>query len=738
MVDSSLVSTGFRAARACTPLAATFCIALWCGLEAQTDSLSSESIAPEQPPSPIESVPLDTITDTTALKRDTASGPLDTGLSDDTRSTGSLVADSGRTDSAHSKIHVDSLKTDSTAIQKRLRELREKSTEEKIDSSAIKKQIQDSLSRIHESFRRDHIRFPTRIDSIYNPMKLHLYHLFCSDGSGISEAMRTIPTTLVLPATLSSIQNRYLYYGFPVPVVPLHTTGYHYFSPEYGTDYRFVSSLYSFSLHPGRSLLPLHQPPDIVIPAINIFWENGVFDESIVRVLFSRPVARSFDIAVESNYRYFRGKEFRHGDIYDAYNQILEDSTLLIKRGKNPLTDEFVAGIHARWHGPRSMHARVSYYYEDTKNETPIEWTQGILDGAILAWDERIRYGHRFSGEFTTPLLGPLETDIDAALQTDRIKREPSEAPPLVKPKSRKGTNRSYEFSVRPYASFAGDTLQVAYQFRADDKQSFIDQVWPLRYHDCALSYIRPFTLDPVTLDLRAKGGHKWYAVGDSMGNKWAWDISGEARLFSHHLRIFARNDIIPFDPPYDTSQFMPGTVYDDFYAVGGEGFLSFDKIGLFTGMIYSTGIDSFTISNFYPHGIAPFQQPRWTAVINPMIGQFWGLSLSSQWMISDVMPRLRMRQILGYDAHFNNDNQHVDIDLIFDYWTAREKIEFAGSDTWNKSISDLYLRIAVQIQTFRIFYKIDNILNRRISYLPGYTMPGITFRWGFNWFFQR
>jgi hypothetical protein len=52
----------------------------------------------------------------------------------------------------------------------------------------------------------------------------------------------------------------------------------------------------------------------------------------------------------------------------------------------------------------------------------------------------------------------------------------------------------------------------------------------------------------------------------------------------------------------------------------------------------------------------------------------------------------------------------------------------------WERSIHDVSIKLSAEIETFRIFWKIDNILNRANSYIPAYVMPGLIFRWGFSW----
>jgi hypothetical protein len=73
----------------------------------------------------------------------------------------------------------------------------------------------------------------------------------------------------------------------------------------------------------------------------------------------------------------------------------------------------------------------------------------------------------------------------------------------------------------------------------------------------------------------------------------------------------------------------------------------------------------------------------------------------------------------------------------MFDYWSVRDPISYGGIDTWNRELFNLSLKTSVHIQAFNLFYKLDNILNRKYAYVPGYFMPGLTFRWGFGWLIQ-
>ena len=67
-------------------------------------------------------------------------------------------------------------------------------------------------------------------------------------------------------------------------------------------------------------------------------------------------------------------------------------------------------------------------------------------------------------------------------------------------------------------------------------------------------------------------------------------------------------------------------------------------------------------------------------------------------------------------------------------YWSPRTPVEFAGRTWGTAPIIDIGTVVTAEIKQFRLYWKVDNILNRNNAYLPGYEMPGIIFRWGFSW----
>jgi len=127
-------------------------------------------------------------------------------------------------------------------------------------------------------------------------------------------------------------------------------------------------------------------------------------------------------------------------------------------------------------------------------------------------------------------------------------------------------------------------------------------------------------------------------------------------------------------------------------------------------------------------------------------LGEIGIISLFSNWLFSDRMPYFKSYS--GLKFHFNRNSQvrHFYADISYNYWSRKSwESNFYFSEPlvmsqlgnythWDRSIHDISIKLSAEIETFRLFWKIDNILNRTNSYVPGYTMPGLIFRWGFSW----
>jgi hypothetical protein len=166
---------------------------------------------------------------------------------------------------------------------------------------------------------------------------------------------------------------------------------------------------------------------------------------------------------------------------------------------------------------------------------------------------------------------------------------------------------------------------------------------------------------------------------------------------------------------------------------------------------IYGGYSNLFIVSDYFYNRfwhILPYEQPENVFSFGGSLGEIAMVSMFSSWLFSDKMPHIKSYS--GLRFRFNRDNTRARqfyTDINYNYWSRKnyytayhlnydtwELTPFGDYPHWNRSIHDISLKLAAEIQTFRVFWKIDNFLNRTNSYVPGYIMPGLIFRWGFSW----
>jgi hypothetical protein len=269
----------------------------------------------------------------------------------------------------------------------------------------------------------------------------------------------------------------------------------------------------------------------------------------------------------------------------------------------------------------------------------------------------------------------------------------------------------------------------VTYGVSKDDRRRYDGRKWTVLEHRAYASHAHPYAARQLSGELTGGVGYSHVVIEDSLEQALVWNAGATAALSRQKVGVFARQDRMPLELPYDTSLIVtPGGVLDIYRVYGVYGLASYKKAGLYLGGVIVADVSDYKTSYYWPRGRLPYTPPERVLVASPLLGRWHGLAAGSSWMFSDTKP---------YHSPGRNRHQRLFLDLTFDYWSEREYVSLGGIDIWNRSLHDLRLKIAFQIKTFRIFYKIDNMLNRKNAYVPGYFLPGITFRWGFNWMLQ-
>ena len=608
--------------------------------------------------------------------------------------------------------------------------------------------IRDSLLSRKAWFKSQYLRFPTSIDSTFSPTQVGASSIHRSDASGISEILRLSPATVAVPFSLSSSINRTLTMGFVAPVRgDLFSAGDPWidFHGVDGSDDVCATDMASIESAPSGAGAGVRHPQPVVSPEMMILWENGVFRENTLNVRFARPISRQMSVGVFSNYRHFAGQSYSHnaGSIDQFYSQIYDrlvhSSSAASRTGRSPLVDEQVSGLRLAWQGTAGRTAHFAYRYTDAENDLATQdRAQRASQGwGSLVWERLAQWGSDLDVGAVGLGKGPFVISGGVLLHTGGQKTEPF----YGTLQQFRGWEKSLRLSIRPALALSRvDTAYVAYAFERARLRNYTGQTPVTLDNDIRAGYTHDFAGSSIHVRVGAEGGHVFHSLDSLRGNIWVGEAAVRFDAWGQSAGVFAASRATPFVYPYDTLEFVQGQLLDQYVLAGADAFLHVRKAGLFLAYYNLSDVNDASVGAAWPHGIAPYRNPRWSFVVSPAVGRVGGFLLSTRWMFSDAQPFLKAQAALSYEAGFREGRGHFRTDLVLDYWGPRDDLKFGDKalwPVWRREIYDVSLHSSIQIRTFRMYYKVDNLLNRRIAYVPGHELPGLTLRWGFNWMIQ-
>jgi hypothetical protein len=548
---------------------------------------------------------------------------------------------------------------------------------------------------------------------------------------------------------LSSNLNKFLFYGYPVSPLPFRPDRgmFDYFSSQ-------VVGINTFSITEIENLelqLPLEisfsiQPFKLAKPETNIFIELGPFKQNFAGIRFSRPIGNKLHLGIFSNYKYLNRQDYNHkrGGIYSSYKALYKnlglDTSLILNNGTNPLTKEHITSARMILKTKNSSEATISYRYSDLHNDISSEYTGDTIQDSIhLIWEECSQYKHTLQYRlFSFPVNKNFHIHSETILERNIHRMSPISE--IIKNNSRKrGESLLSGGAIQSDYSINGNN-KISFQFSVDRNkiQRYNSSNWVIHKTKSLLKYTNSFLINSLSSSLDGSAGSVFIKLNGKLEHLFTGSLFLSNSIADQKFSIYFKHDIMNPVIPFDTSSMIvPGHFVDDFQLFGTEVYLNFKKAGLLLGLSFVNDIRNSTIQNNWPKGILPYKQPHWVFNITPMFGKWYGLSFLSQWLFSDKEPYIKSKNEISY--HFNRPGKtlHLFLDAGMTYWSKRDEFVYAGIENWNKAIFDFSFKTSVQIKTFRLFYKIDNIFNRKISYIPGYFMSGLVFRYGFNWIIQ-
>jgi hypothetical protein len=601
-----------------------------------------------------------------------------------------------------------------------------------------KKAALDSLERVRSLQQQQYRSFPSSLDSVFDTRVIRPHRVQNSNAAGLSEVLRTWPQVVAVPFALSSGQNRYLLYGFPLLTNEIFN-GDNAFGDHadavHGTDAILAPQVHDASWASPTGIRYATYRGGLVSPHTDVLWENGVFLENLLGVRFARPLTKTIDAGLYSNFRHLAPYNYTTAnDIKSFYSYFFSDTTMLANGGRNPLSNESQITLSLSSHPAYAAGNSLSYSYIDSKNDQAVRLYDSAAGREMLGWRTVSRFANIISADVHGLPLSLLSLNVDgrAVLEGHR------QYTPLVnsaRVREYAGRNTELCLGFEPFIGFGPDTLSVIGRAEKKDQRLYDESEPKAMVGDLRLGFRHGNSIGPfyVSCALSAGDGAVKEA-GKPIRHDFVYSATGAVTAGMQRLNVFLLRDHLPFVLPYESLSVPLESYQDAFQAYGADVFIGYRKIGMAVGVCAVSGVDTSIAGRFWPDATMPYGQGSYSLMLTPMVGRFMGFALNSRIMLSDRKPYVKSQSTLSYQAAPIFGREHITADLLFDYWSVRDPLSYGGVSTWNRELFNLSLVTAVHIQGFCLFYKIDNILNRKFAYVPGYFMPGITFRWGFQW----
>ena len=610
----------------------------------------------------------------------------------------------------------------------------------------------------------------------FDPASSSQSDLFRSDGASAPEMLRyRALTSAAVPFSLSSGLNRLLRYGdparpqadYPTASITAQAPFLPYSPRFFGAGLLSGAQTESFAADPQNGLSYAPYPVAAVFPELYIFWENGVFNQNTLNLRLSRPLSPNLTLGAGSQYRFLNGQRFNHerNDIMNVYETFYADTSYIMNRGYNPHVDERSMDAALLRTNADSSKLYAAFSYADLQNEYALDLPAESLDK--LRWASLYRTMRRFDVSLTDKELRPLRVNAKAALANEELRSFYRGADSIAN-----GGGEALSFIVDADASLPSGT-GLAVKSMVKRMETFNDSEYVFSEHRAEAFYRREFRLPRATAAVDASAGAALFLGFDTL---YVPVYGGDGRLTgakaeataSHtaptgraavslstdtvspgpraRVSLFAELSPYAVRPDYAAPRYsVPFGVPPDgvwaksSIAAGAEAAAQTRFAGILVGYRNQTNDDPLLLRSLWPEGCPPYRQPRNTVIVAPWTERVGGFAMLSRVIITDTKPFVKASASLSHVTHPAGMEHTFETEIGFDYWSENEAAASyrtaAGYYGWNDPIFDLNVKVTAHIKTFRLFYKIDNLLNRKLSYVPGYFSPGLTFRWGLNWF---
>lgn len=611
------------------------------------------------------------------------------------------------------------------------------------DSSEIESERLRLLQRLKKQSRYLYTH-PTTADTLFNPYEINRIHYSRDDYYTWNEVLQAQGEFTPVYFSPRHFYNRPLWRGYTLPLQQQRNSllggpaTVSTIFPNY--EPLQVKRLY---LTASGDLEAELFPETWISPQIHFTMENGLFGGNVLELRVMRNITRNISFGLFSSFRNLNRVNYRQdaaGGMYDLYSGLsFVDTANLAKNGVNPLSQNHLTTLHFQWKKRNTFN--FIYTYQDLSNDMVYPYypdESAKKDSSSTAYDtvwyNRNDYNSDLRVTGTIPLAEKLQWDFEGEYYKT-ARRE--------KPVSTTLINSSE--TIHGDQNYIGAGTKLAFAPIQNDTVA-------LHVTTSRTKTIHTNRVETSTIQTNLYGSNHFhsesglFSTDGDIGVK-ILHTDGSNRIFPYlygsavftpslfQFEGWGKIDLLPLHIQYDSTQIRTSeTTGDGFWGVGLRSHVAGKHLALTLGYSHFGGISEESEHSYWDNMYIPYENPNHVITITPAFGEWHGLSFKSSWTLSDTKPYLKSTS--RFDIHINKENRtrHFYTTFFVNYWSTRDKFEYAGRDNWHRPVYEVGTKLTAEIKSFRLFMKIDNLLNRNNSYVPGYYMPGIIFRWGFSW----
>jgi hypothetical protein len=659
-----------------------------------------------------------------------------------------------------------------------------KETEDKRDSAEIDS-IKTSLLKKLVQQNRPLFEHPKTAKGLFSPLKLSSYQLTRSDYFTWPDVMATSSEFSSLYITPRSHLNRTLFRGY---LLPLKNSDMSVLTGIYSATLPPIDiepvEVKGGVINPDGSIDATLHTGKKITPQLHMLMETGLFGGNSLDIRFVRNLSRNLTIGVYSSFRELDRKEYNHSSgtmgnfVTDIVNNTGDswDKERQAASGINPHSQSQITTVNLQW--KKKSTVNVSYNYSDLRHDLIYENPRHIIADTVsdtvinydtlygntaldTVWYKNADYKSQLNFSGNLPFTDKLGGAFMGEITKNDNRLNPLNTQYLLTSDKKTGEISYQGASGEAYFTpFGGDTITIMCGVNRTATRRY-DQKIVRHFQTNLLVKNRVEKVGNSSTYLDIDGGLSIFSGYDSVQIHPVFSATGSYNIGGITAQAWYKENIAPVVTSFDTAVgYSKNDLANIYRSFGGKIYLESGLFGITAGYSNIFGLKESTVKSYWYDQRLPYENPGQVFSFAPSFGEWHGISAISSWFISDELPNFRSTSSLRF--HFNKPGRtrHLYLNFLYNYWSEQGYSDFGlhpesdwnnqvdGTNdqfvesndvdkdfkNWGFAIHDVGFKITAETKAFRLFWKMDNILNRNHSYLPGYPMPGTIFRWGFAW----